>query len=208
MSREIDLIKYLPDFMQQFLQLRLISEVESEKLQEILSELCKIDNNQYILTADSDGLKRYEKMLGISVEQGDTLESRRKRVLNKWNDQDTYTYSTFLKKLDLICGAGNYQIVEHFKQYFLELYTDLRECGEMAELENIVDYMLPCNMVLHLSNEMKWDSNALCCTKIVSSVTERFECSDNIYMAMNVDGNYSFGGAATSIFILDIKERQ
>ena len=95
MKREIDLIKNLPEFMQEYVSLRLIGDAEAEVLQAVLNELHKIDNNQFILTADSDGLKRFEKLLGIAVLPNETLESRRKKVLAKWNDQESYTYSTF-----------------------------------------------------------------------------------------------------------------
>lgn len=208
MKREVDLIKNLPEFMQEYVSLRLIGDAEAEVLQAVLDELHKIDNNQFILTADSDGLKRFEKLLGIAVLPNETLESRRKKVLAKWNDQESYTYSTFLKKLELICGADNYQIVERFKQYELEIHTDLRACDEMAELEHVIDYMLPCNLVLHLSNEMDWSAKGACGMKVIGAFTERFICSDNFKERFSCEGNHGFGGAVSSLFIIDTKERQ
>ena len=184
------MIKNLPEFMQEYVSLRLIGDAEAEVLQAVLNELHKIDNNQFILTADSDGLKRFEKLLGIAVLPNETLESRRKKVLAKWNDQESYTYSTFLKKLELICGADNYQIVERFKQY------------------ELIDYMLPCNLVLHLSNEMDWSAKGACGMKVIGAFTERFICSDNFKERFSCEGNHGFGGAVSSLFIIDTKERQ
>lgn len=208
MNRKLDLLKYLPEFMQQFSALKQITEAESKALQTVLNQLNTMDNNQFILTADSDGLKRYEKMLGITVLEGEALESRKKKVLMKWNNQDSYTYSTFLKKLEFICGVGNYQVAEHFKQYVMQVVTDLKECGEMAQLENMIDDMLPCNIVMHLANEMHWHTNGFCGMNIISTVTEIYECSDNVKEKISGEGNLGFGGAAASVFIIDTRERQ
>lgn len=202
MTRKIDLIQYLPPFMRQYLPLKLITGAENRIFQDTLSELKKIDNNEFIHTANSQGLKRYESMLGVVNSQGESLESRRKKILIKWNDQELYTYASFLKKLDVICGSGNYRIVEHFKQYMIELHTNLSVYGEMEELERIIDYMLPCNIIMNLSNDLIWEVKAEASTGAASSFVEVFECSDYFKELFDIDGETLFAGATSTISMI------
>ena len=202
MDRKIDLIQYLPPFMRQYLPLKLVTGAENKVFQDALSELKKIDNNEFIQTADSNGLKRFESMLGLVNLPGESIESRRKKILTKWNDQETYTYSSFLRKLDIICGSGNYRIVEHFKQYMIELHTNLSAYGEMEELERIIDYMLPCNIVMNLSNDLIWEVKANAGIGAASTFIEVFECSDYFKESFTINGESSFSGAASAVTII------
>ena len=117
MARKINILEYLPEFMQKYLQLKLICYAENIIFQEALNEIDIINNNQFIVTANSQGLKKFEKMLDITTSSNENLESRRTKVLLKWNDTIAYTYTNFLKKLDVICGQKNYIANEYFSDY-------------------------------------------------------------------------------------------
>ncbi|RHU07193.1 MULTISPECIES: putative phage tail protein [Erysipelotrichaceae] len=207
MVRKIDIIQYLPPFMREYLQLKLITDAENKVLQDGLNQLKKIDDNQYITTADSVGLKRFEVMLGITNTPGESIESRRKKILSKWNDQETYTYALFLKKLDLICGTGNYRIVEHFKQYMIELHTNLSAYGEMEELERVIDYMLPCNIIMNLSNDLVWEIKAEAGILSASSFISVFECSDCFNDSITINGNLDIIGGHSTIEIMECSDQ-
>ena len=83
MVRKINILEYLPEFMQKYLQLQLICYAENIIFQEALNEIEIINDNQFILTANSNGLKRFEKMLGIVASNNESLESRRTKILLK-----------------------------------------------------------------------------------------------------------------------------
>lgn len=189
--------------MRQYLHLKLITGAENKVLQDAILNLEKIDNNQYITTADSNGLKLFEQMLGISTLPSETLESRRKKILSKWNDQDTYTYAAFLKKLDIICGSGKYRIVDYFKQYMIELHTNLSAYGEMEELERVIDYMIPCNIQMNVSNDLVWEVHAQAGIGCFNSYIDVFDCFDSFKESYEVRSVVFFSGASTEIMIID-----
>ena len=128
MARKINILEYLPEYLQKYLQLQLICDAENIIFQEGINEISIINDNQFILTADSQGLKRFEKMLGIVANSAESLENRRTKILLKWNDKIPYTYTNFLNKLDIICGKKNYITKEHFSDYLLEIITFLYDC--------------------------------------------------------------------------------
>ena len=157
MVRKINILEYLPEFMQKYLQLQLICYAENIIFQEALNEIEIINDNQFILTANSNGLKRFEKMLGIVASNNESLESRRTKILLKWNDKIPYTYTNFLKKLDIICGEKNYIAKEHFSDYLLEIVTFLYGYGQVDQVEELIKTMLPCNIVVSTKNEMNFN---------------------------------------------------
>ncbi|WP_418527341.1 putative phage tail protein [Longicatena caecimuris] len=154
MDRKIDLIQYLPPFMRQYLPLKLVTGAENKIFQDALSELKKIDNNEFIQTADSNGLKRFESMMGIISYHEESLDTRRNRILAKWNDELPYTINALKKKLDIVCGEHQYEIQCKFSEYQMEIVTHLKNYGQIDEFYNIVDYMIPCNILLSIINTL------------------------------------------------------
>lgn len=157
MARKINILEYLPEYLQKYLQLQLICEAENTIFQEGINEISIINDNQFILTADSQGLKRFEKMLGIVANSAESLESRRTKILLKWNDKIPYTYTNFLNKLDIICGKKNYITKEHFSDYLLEIITFLYDYGQVEQVEELIKAMVPCNIVVSSQNIMTFN---------------------------------------------------
>lgn len=140
--------------MRQYLPLKLVTGAENKIFQDALSELKKIDNNEFIQTADTDGLRRFEKMLGIISYPEESLDIRRNRILAKWNDELPYTINALKKKLDIVCGEYQYEIQCKFNEYQMEIVTHLKNYGQIDEFYNIIDYMVPCNIILSIINTL------------------------------------------------------
>ena len=62
--------------------------------------------NQYIQTADLSTIKTWEKLFGITVRYGDTIEFRRARLLQKFSQIVPYTYWDLKAKLTELFGNG------------------------------------------------------------------------------------------------------
>lgn len=75
--------KYLPEFIsniKEFQQLDATFSVEIDKLRD---KLLQLQDNQFIESANSEGLSRYEKML--SIPYAEDVATRRFNILNKYN---------------------------------------------------------------------------------------------------------------------------
>ena len=84
MIREVDLVSYLPPFMQNYKETVAALEAENPEFAIIWKATDKVLYNHFISKADEYGLSRFEKLLGIFPTSDDTLESRRSRVQSKW----------------------------------------------------------------------------------------------------------------------------
>lgn len=146
MVREVNLLGHLPPFVQEYLEIRHIMFAENPEFQFMEDETEKIKNNQFLLTCDEDGIKKFEDLLDIPSYPEDTLEARISRVITRWNDALPYTLRGLDAKLKAMCGEGNYQILPNFNDYELHLVVYLPLSGQMEELDYMLSYMIPANI--------------------------------------------------------------
>ena len=175
MRREVNLLEYLPEFLREYREFQYIAEAEKPEFEKCWDEIERSINNQFISTADSDGISRFEKMLKITPEENDNIESRRSRVLARWNDTIPYTWKIFLRKLDTLCGIGNYEVIPNFDKYELTIITHLDLYGQIDELETIIDYMLPANLQVNIRNEIIVEKSDSIHTTGIMTYCEEYE---------------------------------
>ena len=129
-----------------------IAKAEEPELTRILTAIEQTLANMFIETANEDGIKRFEKILSITPEESDTLDTRRVRVISKWNNNGTYTISNLKEMLTSFCGEDNFEIIEKYDEYILEIITHLSIRNSFETVCSIVADVIPCNLILELSN--------------------------------------------------------
>lgn len=149
-TREIDLISYLPQFIAEYKEIIEIMAAEEPEIKTLAEEILIFNENQYILTCDEKGIRRFEELLKINIDTSISLEERRAKVLLIWNDYLPYTYITLIERLDEICGVGNYTIREDFKNYALVIKVSLEVKEVFGVVKEMLHRMLPANLMLNL----------------------------------------------------------
>lgn len=152
MKRDANLISYLPPVLQKVREYQAITNAESPEFQQVFDTSEKVLGNLFIHDADEAGIARYEKILGIKPSADDTLQSRIFRVIARWNDRIPYTWNSLLNKLDVLCGEGNYTIILRNDEYTIDLTTHMGIYGGLNELYNLLDKMIPCNLIINAEN--------------------------------------------------------
>lgn len=151
------LIDYLPPIMQNFKEIKEITNAEQKEVDLIDGEISKVLDNAFIEDCDEYGIKKYEKLVGVTPTAQDTLESRKLRVLIRWNDFIPYSYRVLIQKLNIFCGVNNYDISGDLKNYELFISTHLSIVGQTTELEKMLDKMLPVPIVFTLFNDLEYE---------------------------------------------------
>ena len=154
MIREVNLLSFLPEFVQEYIEIKHIMNSEQPEIQKLEDETEIIKNNQFILSCDIDGIARFENLLGITPKPDDTLDARKSRVITRWNDSIPYTYKGLKEKLNVMCGEGNYLLIPSFNEYGLEIVVSLPLSGQADELDYMLSYMIPANIVVTSRNNM------------------------------------------------------
>lgn len=157
-KREIDLLSYLPHFLQEYDETKAALDAENPEFELLWEQAGEVLNSSFIDRADEYGIKRFEKLLGILPEADSDLETRRSAVKVKWLSKLPYTYRMLLKQLEIICGE-DFSVTKKFgDEYFLRVVTHLRDFGRTSEVKRLLDEMIPANMTADYYNSVTFKS--------------------------------------------------
>ncbi len=155
MVREVELISYLPAFMQKYKEPAATLGAEDSEFAIAWSEADKILYNRFIATADEYGIGRFEKLLGLYPAQEDDLESRRMKVQSRWVNKIPYTLRVLAEKIRILGDGADFRMEADFRQgYEMWVQTMLEIAGQVGELERIVEETVPCNIVTLTTNQI------------------------------------------------------
>lgn len=155
------LIDYLPPFMQDFAEIKAIMRTEQPVLDQAWLNVQIPLADAFIMDCDEYGIKKYERFVGVAPNPEDTLDARKARVLIYWNNFIPYTYRALIRKLNNLCGAGNYEISGSLENYEIFLKTSLMLGGQMQSLEHLLIQMIPMNMNCGAKNEFNCEADGL-----------------------------------------------
>lgn len=205
MIREVDLVSYLPPFMQSYKEPVAALEAENPEFSLMWSATDRCLRNRFISTADEYGISRFEKMLKIYPTADDTLESRRSRVQSKWFNTIPYTWKVLLQKLLVLCGDSDFEVTGDFKTgYTLYIDTDLELYGQVEELENIINTMIPENLVVVSKNSIPCNIKGAVLFGGGICFINEFIITNDFREVFDVNGSSVFGGGIVQTEMLNI----
>lgn len=207
MIREVDLVSYLPPFMQNYKEPVAALEAENPEFILIWKATDRVLYNHFISTADEYGIGRYEKMLGIHPTSEDTLESRRSRVQSKWFNTIPYTMKVLLQKLKVLCGDTDFTLTHDFTiGYTLTLETDLELYGQVEELEYIINTMIPENIVVISKNSIPCNIKGTVLFGGGMCFINAFSITNDFREVYQVEGQAAHGGGLVQTGIVTITD--
>jgi len=89
-NNEVNILKYLPEFLQSDMNFKYVANTcsaEHEKIREALQDVF----NQFFIKTATWGLARYERILGITQKPTDDYQARRNRILLRYQSTQTST---------------------------------------------------------------------------------------------------------------------
>ena len=154
MTREVDLVSYLPPFMAEYQEDKVTLTAENPEFHLLWEAADRVLNNEFILTADEYGISRFEQLLKIYPNDTDTLEIRRLRVLAAWSKKLPYTLPWLREWMGVLCGGSDGH-EETVKDYILSVNLDENILPNMNDLIGIILELLPgvipANLFLELT---------------------------------------------------------
>ncbi len=134
--------------------------------------------NQFIDTADNYGLSRWETMLQIVPQAGDTIESRRIKIKAKLNTIVPYTIRALIQKVDALADGEPYTVNIAEATYILHIITQWETNGKVDGLKDILERMVPVNIVIDSQNQVLGDLDNPAFLANVPVITEMIALSD------------------------------
>lgn len=200
MIREVDLVSYLPEFMQSYNEPVEALKVENPEFAIMWKAVDRVLCNRFIATADEYGISRFERILNIHPSDEDTLESRRSRVQSKWFNKIPYTMKVLLQKLSVLCNKTDFTLTNNFTEgYTLTLHTNLELFGQVEELENIMNSMTPCNLVIDSKNSIPCEAKGTVFLGGGMVFVNGFTITNDFKETYTTKGNVTLAGGVVNV---------
>lgn len=161
------LIEYLPPIMQNFSEFKEIMGTENTETDKVSKNIQRVLDNAFIESCDNYGIKKYEAMLNLFPGSEDTIESRRLRVLIRWNEFIPYTYRVLIRKLNAFCGVNGYDILPDLENYYLAIDIHVSVSKQREEIEKFLDRIMPMNFSYRVS--IKYNTH-----KVLAGYTHKY----------------------------------
>lgn len=146
-----NLIDYLPDVLKEYQEIIAIMQSEQPEVSSLWGCITNVLNDQFVMDATTNGILRWEKILGISPKGTDTLDLRKFRILARLSEQRPYTFTSLRQQMATLCGEEGYRIEVDNETYTLIVKVELTAKGKYDEVNSLLLRIVPANMIIDLS---------------------------------------------------------
>ena len=152
---------YLPKVLQDVKEFRIINEDLDIELQGVNRRIDNVIKQVIVADADLYGIEKWEKTLGLSHSDADSLELRRFRIINFLQSKLPYTYRWLVNKLIEITGSEEaFTVYLDYDKYELSIVLSGMDTGMMAEIQLQLRNAIPANIELLIGGPMIADTFA------------------------------------------------
>ncbi|HBJ12454.1 MAG TPA: hypothetical protein DDY53_03910 [Clostridiales bacterium] len=200
----MNLIKYMPPFLKEVREFKEIFGAEDIQIEKLNNQINSMLREVIVKTAEDYGLRRYEKIYGIT-RPAETLEARRMAILLKMNNRVAYTYKWLIQTLNEAIGAENYKITTDFNNYKMNIEIALNYTEAAELLKNDLVKQMPANIELdyRLTSKINCISGAIISQQTYMVLnTEKMKEIENV----KINENNNFGLNLRQQSYIDIKE--
>lgn len=139
---------YLPDIYVNNREMSNIINSEENELENGLK--LDIENSfkdTFAKVATEVGISKFEKILNIESDTTtETLDFRRKRVLNRLISQAPFTETYFINRMNEMLGEGNWNYTLNYNTYTLTINSMKPGNAWYREVLDFLDKTIPCNI--------------------------------------------------------------
>lgn len=149
--REPDILDYLPQFLKDVREMIGHASGENPELSTLWADIEQAWNDQFLYTMGEYGIKRWEKIIGITPYAADTLEDRRFRIINRLNSNVDYTYRRVYEHLVQMTGTENGFTMQYIAEIWtLQVRVALHKAQQFKEMRAWLTEIIPLNIILDI----------------------------------------------------------
>ena len=142
------LLEYLPEIYHDVIDFVELTDTESVEIISVEQAINTLFDNQFITTADEQSIKRREKILGIQADPTtESLEFRRKRLINRYSTKPPFTVRYLQERLDFLVGKGLTIVEADPLTFTLTVITNIDNAALFKEVERTIKVIKPANML-------------------------------------------------------------
>ena len=141
--------KYLPEFVSNIKEFQELDKTCSAEIDKLRNKLQQLQDNQFIETANEEGLRKYEQLLNLS--SANDIELRRFNILNKYNSTIPFSMMWLRNTLNTTVGRGDFLMELDNSKYALTISVVKNKEHLIGVLKKDLRKKIPANMVLNIN---------------------------------------------------------
>lgn len=145
-----DMIDYLPSYMQDYKEIKAIMDTEDVQLSKIWEDTEDVLNDQFVKDATENGVRRWEKILGITPKGDFSMDERKFNILARLNEQLPYTMEVLKSMLTSLCGWNGYTLRLDHQDYLLLVKLSLSNKSNIDAVKEMLDRIVPANILINV----------------------------------------------------------
>lgn len=146
------LIEYLPPVLRDVREMRAILEGAGQaEVEALWNAAGDAFDDQFIWDATTNGVSRWEGILGIMAKASDSMSVRKFRIISQINADLPYTLPALQNMLRTLCGEDGYMLELDSDAYVLRVRVTLTVKATYEDVEALLRRIVPANMVIDLS---------------------------------------------------------
>lgn len=136
------ILNHYPPVIKQIKDIQQIAKAEDIEFTKLNTSITEVIRNMFVFTADETGVKRFEKLLGITPKTAQSLDDRKIYIISMMNrrkmslEELTAMLSNYSEGIRLINDMSNFEMI-------VEINTD---AGSLETINSIIDEILPLNI--------------------------------------------------------------
>ena len=195
------LYNQLPFYFRPVIEFQDIVKAHGNTLDNFNGLMLRIQDNNYIATADEETIAFWERLLGIVYKFGDTLEYRRARVLQKFNTIVPFSIGFLNDKLKELFG-NEYEMSVDSEECTINIKVTSDRYGAVDLLYDLLWDILPAHLQVIANQETTNISTCrLNSAGVVSGTFVQTVYRDNIYKSEN---KINAAGITASISVISV----
>ncbi|KUP41803.1 MULTISPECIES: YmfQ family protein [Bacillus subtilis group] len=149
MSKLDEMTAYLPPFLTKLKEMAELLKAEAPEFEKQNNSIFDLTDQLFVTTA-TWGLERWEKILNVPRESGDTDEIRRLRLISKMSNIPPATYKAIEQALNRFLKNPSAQVRLLQGQYRFNVDIDIDDMQHMSELIETLENMKPTHLAYTL----------------------------------------------------------
>ncbi|MFD0712855.1 putative phage tail protein [Paenibacillus sp. GCM10027626] len=142
-----DLMVFLPELYRDIKEFVELTQTEDAELASLSLAIQRVLDDQFITTSTERAVKRREKPLGIQADPTlETLEFRRKRLINRYSTRPPFTVRYLQQRLDALLGPGMAEVSVDAQNFVLTVTIGIPDAAYFKEIIRTIDIVKPANL--------------------------------------------------------------
>jgi len=150
------ILTHLPDYYRLIEDFDELDNTETIELDTLQGAVDQLFDDQFVMTAGLPAIKRREQMLGIQADPTtETLDFRRRRILNRYQTKPPFTIRYLQQQLDNLVGPGMTIASVDVQAFVLTVTANIDNASVFKEVQHTVETIKPANLIYQQNTSLR-----------------------------------------------------